>query len=358
MGSAYSALAKDAYAPVYNPAGLGFLQHPELAAQHLSYLEGIDDEFASYVMPLGKGALGGSIQYLGSGDIAGTGTSGESIGDFSVHYAAYSLAYGRKLTDRLALGLTGKMIDAKIADTSARAYAADLGALLQATDRLAVSATADNIGTPLTFTSQGDTLPMAFHAGAAYQSEYRLKSTVEGIYNKSGLVSGRAGVEWSPVQMVAIRAGYKTDTVKGLSALAGLTTGIGLRVFGQEFAYAWLPYGDLGDTQYFSMLIKFGAQEEERRNLIQYQHIKRHRTVKGLGSQNLPAGRQDSELGTSPNDPDYQQLMQLLSDDENHVAEMNAGKELRWMPPLDDAPDRDTLAPMVGSDRAVPVGHP
>src|SRR5664279_4218673 len=111
LGSAYSATATDAYAPIYNPAGLGFVGHPEIAAQHLSYLESIHYEFGSFVFPLGNrnSALGTSVQYLGSGDIAATGpNNGESLGDFSVHYAAYSLAYGQKITDKLALGVTVK----------------------------------------------------------------------------------------------------------------------------------------------------------------------------------------------------------------------------------------------------------
>src|SRR5437879_687898 len=51
MGSAYSALASDAYAPVWNPAGLGFVTTPELAGQHVSYLESLNYEQASYAQP-------------------------------------------------------------------------------------------------------------------------------------------------------------------------------------------------------------------------------------------------------------------------------------------------------------------
>src|ERR1700690_4136676 len=78
LGSAYSALATDAYAPVYNPAGLGFVSTPQLAAQHLSYLPSTIYDLAIFVYPLAHGqkkptrALGTSIQYLGSGSIAGT----------------------------------------------------------------------------------------------------------------------------------------------------------------------------------------------------------------------------------------------------------------------------------------------
>jgi hypothetical protein len=70
MGSAYSALATDAYAPVWNPGALGFIDSTQIAGQHVAYLESISYEFLSFVHPLIPGdAIGVSAQYLGSGDI-------------------------------------------------------------------------------------------------------------------------------------------------------------------------------------------------------------------------------------------------------------------------------------------------
>ena len=112
--------------------------------------------------------------------------------------------------------------------------------------------------------------------------------------------------------MLALRAGYRTDTLKGLSALAGYTAGLGVQVWGQELAYAWLPYGDLGNTHYVSLLMKFGEAERAKRNLIQYQHIKKHRTVKST----------DEDIA-----PDYQQLMELLNDNEQHLATRHADQD-------------------------------
>src|SRR5258706_1982905 len=131
LGGAYSALAVDAYAPTWNPAGLGFLNSAQLAGQHLSYLESIHDEYLSFAIPLksNNSALGASIQYLGSGDIASTDKFGAPAGTFSSHWGSYNLSYGRALTEKLSVGLTGKMIDAKIADVSAQAYAVDFGGL-------------------------------------------------------------------------------------------------------------------------------------------------------------------------------------------------------------------------------------
>src|SRR5437868_15537216 len=65
LGSAYSALATDAYAPVWNAAGLALVSGTQVAAQHLSYLESIRYEYASIAHAFSNGrGLGGSIQTL------------------------------------------------------------------------------------------------------------------------------------------------------------------------------------------------------------------------------------------------------------------------------------------------------
>jgi hypothetical protein len=275
LGSAYSALATDAYASVWNPAGLGSLAGIELAGQHLAYLESINSEFASFVYPFDSSrGLGVSVQYLGTGDVAGTDNAGNPAADFSSHYAAYSLAYGQKLGDRLSLGLTTKLIEAKLSDVSAHAYGFDLGGMYQAADHLRLAAVVSNLGTPLTFISAKDDLPLAYKAGAAYAPDKHWLLALEGVYRKAGASGVHAGIEWSPLDLLSIRAGYETERTKELSALAGFSTGIGLHVWGQELSYAWKPSGDLGDSQYFSLLIRFG--EKGSGNLMRPQSLRPH----------------------------------------------------------------------------------
>ncbi len=268
LGSSYSALASDAYAPVWNPAGLGLLATPELAGMHLSYLETISDEFISYVHPLGHGrSLGIAGQYLNPGDSKGTDDFGNPTGDFSGHFAAYSLAYGQTLTDRLSFGLTGKIIDAKIADASAHAYAFDAGAMFQAKRQLRLALVAANIGTKLKFLDQGDSLPEQVRAGAVYWPLDYLLLSAEGVYRFTGLASAHAGVEWLPSKMISLRAGFRSDTLKDAAGFSGFTTGLGLHYWGQEFDFAWVPLGELGSTQYFSIVLRFGAAAEGAKNL-------------------------------------------------------------------------------------------
>ncbi len=330
LGSAYTALATNAYAPVWNPAGLGMLADNEMAGQHVSYLESIHYEFLSFVHPFDKArdsdthrGIGFSAQYLGSGDITrtdvnpdGTQINGD-LGTFSSYFASYNLSYGQTLTDRLALGVTGKMIKAKIDDVSATAYAADLGALYRLTETAQMGASLVNAGSQLKFLSEGDSLPLAVKVGGAYQPSSHYLGTAEVVFPKNTVPNFHVGGQWRPLELVSLRLGYKTDTLKGLSPVAGLAVGMGLHFWGQEFAYAWAPYGDLGDAQYFSLLVRFGAEEEQKRNLIQYQNIKKHRTADyGIGDKNH---KNDME-------PEYQQLMQLLNEDDSHLARTGASK--------------------------------
>lgn len=307
LGDAYAALATDAYAMTSNPGGLAFLDNTEVAAQHLAYLESIDYEYLSFVHPFHSGSsAGASIQYLGSGNITQTApVTGDVTGQYSTYYAAYSAAYSHTVGERLGIGVTAKMIDANISNVSAHAYAADVGAFYRARPDLNIAAVVTNMGTPLTFLQDGGALPLAGKVGVSYTPNTRCMISVQGEYEDTGLMSEHIGVEWKPIEAIALRAGYRTDTTKELGAMAGLSTGFGIIMWGQELSYAWLPDGDLGNTQYISFLARFGQTEKEKRNLIHYQALKLHRH----------AG--DSVI--EPSDPEYEQLMQLLSDENTEL---------------------------------------
>jgi len=294
MGSAYAALAVNAYAPVWNPAGLAFSRGIQFAGEHLAYLDSVHDEFASVAVPLGMGrALAGSLQYIGAGDIAGTNSAGISNGNFSTYAAVYSLAYGQKLTDRLGLGFTGKAIQTKIAEAGAHAFAGDFGALYYPFATLGLAFTVTNAGTTLKFIDQPDSLPLSYHAAIAYRPVGAWTLSVQATQMQNGQTSAQSGAEWHPTPLLALRTGYRTDTMAHLSPVAGLSAGLGLQLWDQEFSYAWIPYGALGDTQYFSLLLKFGGDA----GLVQFHEMKKSEHAKA---------------GAAP-DPEDEQLMEMLN---------------------------------------------
>ena len=65
------------------------------------------------------------------------------------------------------------------------------------------------------------------------------------------------GIEWRYGDMFSFRGGYNTAHIKELSAASGVTAGVGLFFWGQEFSYAWVPMGDLGQTHYFSLVFRW-----------------------------------------------------------------------------------------------------
>ena len=282
LGSAYSALANNAYAPVWNPGGLGFLKGAEAAAQHVAYVQAIRYEYFSFVMPIGAPAdnaggrgFGLSIQDLGSGDIPRTdvlnGAPVTHLGSFSSHWGAYNLSYGQTVTEKLALGITGKWIHGRIDDVSAGTYGFDFGSLYRYSESLSFAATVLNAGAKLKFLTNKDSLPLAVHAGARYRLNQRWQFSGESIYRQTGMASAQAGAQWQPLRPLALRLGYQTDHLKGLSPLAGLTLGTGLQLWGHELAYAWVPYGELGYAQYLSLQMRFGAQDGASDHLLRYE---------------------------------------------------------------------------------------
>jgi hypothetical protein len=261
LGGAYSALATDAYAPVYNAGGLGFLPSTQLSGMHLDYSNIGGYEFVSIVHPLGnRDGIGVAAQYFHAGGTTQRDVNGNVIGEYNTYYGAYSLAYGHAFSDSFSLGAAAKLIDASIAGVSATAFAGDVGALYRIGDQVSLAAAAANIGNKIKFLQEADTLPENFRAGILYNPLASLSLSAEAVYDQTNLVSGRFGAEWRPVSHIALRGGYRTDTTQQLSVISGLTTGFGLELYGQHFDYAWLPMGDLGNTQYFSVTITFGKK--------------------------------------------------------------------------------------------------
>ena len=72
LGGAYTSLATDANALLYNPAGLAKVPRHEATFMHNSYMQGINQEYLAYANPAGWGA---ELNYLGFGTVPRTTTA-------------------------------------------------------------------------------------------------------------------------------------------------------------------------------------------------------------------------------------------------------------------------------------------
>ncbi|UCC44941.1 MAG: PorV/PorQ family protein, partial [Candidatus Zixiibacteriota bacterium] len=134
MAEAFTAVADDISAVYYNPAGLVYMYGREAQFTYISMPADINFYFGSFGMPLESvgGVLGFGVYTLTSGDIVETSyyTSDPQVGTgrtFSYDDFAFSVSYGRYLTDRFSIGLSFKYIGEFTHDYSASGWSADVG---------------------------------------------------------------------------------------------------------------------------------------------------------------------------------------------------------------------------------------
>ncbi len=189
MGEAYSAIADDASAGYYNPAGLAFQSEDlkDIQFMHTNWLPSlVDDMYYEYLgysqYAEGWGHFAFNINFFNKGEQARTSSiSSEVIGTFNSSEVALSGSYGATMTKNLSLGLTLKAIYSKLADEGAGAekgkgigtsFALDFGLMYKPpqVQGLSLSAVLHNLGPKISFidVTQGDPLPLNLVIGAAY----------------------------------------------------------------------------------------------------------------------------------------------------------------------------------------------
>ena len=113
MGEAQVAVANDAYASYWNPAGLGFLEGQELALMHVNWLPGLADDLYYEFLGFRKkyptlGTVGGHLIFLNLGEQIRTSETGDELGTFTSYMTAFSLSYSALISPKNLLGLTQK----------------------------------------------------------------------------------------------------------------------------------------------------------------------------------------------------------------------------------------------------------
>lgn len=276
MGEAYVAQADDVSSLYWNPAGLALMIERQASFMYNQMYQDMKFQNANIGIPLENGAIGASLSYLSYGDIAGYDASGTSIGNQSAYSAVGTLG-GAWLGNQWSAGVNLKGIQQKLADVKATGAAFDLGAnaiyprpVLGGTLRLA--GVVRNLGGDVKFEQQKDPLPMDIKVGLAAVQMMDKKLNVSVDYTKPKEDSGymAAGFEYWLVPFLALRAGYLNTKNEGL----GMRAGLGLRIKGVSFDYAYAGQGELGMSHRYELSLRFGEPRpiltaEERKILQQ-----------------------------------------------------------------------------------------
>ena len=262
MGDCYAGVSDDSTAIYWNPAGLSQIsdRNGSLSVMHAVWFEDIYYDWASYALPIKSlGVIGIGVQYLSYGSLQQMDNTGLNTGSFSPTDLAVTASWARDIGG-LALGLNLKYISSTIVNT-ATAYAADLGAMKKfLNDDLTIGCAAQNMGTALKYVKDQESLPFNMKVGGAY----KLKSSWMALADINAPIDGPlyygAGTEYvlnlKGSLDIALRAGYNTRNIN-TGGINGFTAGFGIKYREYSIDYAFVPYGDLGNTNRISLSVAF-----------------------------------------------------------------------------------------------------
>lgn len=256
MGEAYTAVADDASAASWNPAGLGQLDSLSAVAMydHLGDALGMRYVAAAMPVPIGVAGLSLTAMSYGSYDVfneAGIRTGSKELTDVA---GAATWAFERPLWPGSIgwAGVTAEVVHETVGDTLP---AGGVGALVLLSEQVTVGAAVQHLGPG----KDGGSLPAVARAGGSYLAREWLRVTGD-VSNE--LVQHRtwvaAGTEAMFGTRLALRAGYRhaLDNQR-ISGLTGVTAGIGFRMSGVGVDYAYQPFGELAVSHRFALV--YGA---------------------------------------------------------------------------------------------------
>jgi len=245
LGGAYSAIAEGADAAYWNPAGISRMESTgEVALGHISWYQDINIEYGAAALRVSDAlSIGTSVAFLSYGSIDGYRADGPANAQL---ISAYDLIGGVclsfRLSESIALGVTGKVINQKLDDINATGAAFDAGLTLHFGD-FSMAAVASNFGPALKFEDASEKLPSSGRLGLAWNpASSVLRLAVDLEQQQHGNMAVHSGAELDFAGQYYLRGGLQItpgDQARGLGN--GASVGGGLRLGGTAIDYAFTP---------------------------------------------------------------------------------------------------------------------
>lgn len=293
MGEAFSAVADDATAIYWNPAGIARISKNEVILLHTKWFADINFDFAAITLSLGNfGTIGANITTLNMGDIiVRTVEEPEGTGErYSVADWVVGISYAKSLTDRFSIGSTVKYIHQQIWHMSASAMAIDIGTLFTTQfNNMKIGMSISNFGNKMQLSGKDtqyyfdidhtkygnndkipchlDTdkwaLPLIFRVGVAMDvinsPNNRLTIAVDALHPNNNTESINLGLEYGFNNFLYGRVGFRSLFVRdgegGATFGSGLCQRLGSTTV--KFDYSYTDFGRLTNAQRFSVGIMF-----------------------------------------------------------------------------------------------------
>lgn len=256
LGEAFCAVADDASAIYWNPAGLVQLKDKEMSLSYMNRLIDILSFNFSYAQEINdRSAIGLGLLGLYASDTRRDETTGNDLGKFMDSNTYLAIEYARKCNNGhgiacpYAWGLGLKFLYNQLDAYKSSNITLDVSSLYKFSQNIKLGLNLQNIPLGTSFSGDLETVPLNLKTGIAYApSEKNFTLAADLNVPNDGEPSLHLGAERWFGGIFAARTGYQYKTQEvHLGNLYGFAVGWGLRFRKYMLDYAFTPYGDLGN---------------------------------------------------------------------------------------------------------------
>jgi hypothetical protein len=259
MGEAFVAVADDASATYWNPAGLALHETTQVMFVNNSFIQDISQNFVSVTTSLGLIKVGGAFNIVNLGTLERRDVQGNLEGEFKPFDLAASFSAAYSPLDWLDVGGTVKGVLEDIDTETAYGALFDVGAIARTpVQGLSVGGVVQNLGPTVKFIDVPFDPPRFIRAGASWVRQLpgmtsRIGLALDLVVPKDDDTQVNVGGEWTYNDLISGRIGYR-----GGADTQGVTSGFGVRYMGLFVDYAYVPYSeDLGGTHRIGVSYRF-----------------------------------------------------------------------------------------------------
>lgn len=295
MGGAFSAVANDASALYWNPAGIAYTDQFQAMFAYTGLYAGINLNYFGLIIPAGEsGNFGLNVTAVNYGQIGvTTEDQPEGTGEtFSPASYEFGISYARNITNDFTVGATAKLVTENIYHSNATGVAFDIGTIFTTPfydvkfassitnfgtkmqisgDDLLIRYTVDptrsgsNSTVDANIATEQFDLPLRLQIGVSrefvFMEDQKFTLAVDGIVPNDNNEWVNVGGELSLFDdMVFLRGGYKSLFLQNTQE--GLTLGAGIKYkragyLDFSFDYSYQQYKYLGNVNSFGVILRF-----------------------------------------------------------------------------------------------------
>jgi len=266
------ATSSDVNSIYWNPAGLGLIQKKEICFMHQKHFQDIYYNYSGFAYPDKFGTLAIGLYYLNIADFQGYDEEGNKTKKINSYDFSSTIGYSKNfLNSRLSIGAGIKYIQEKLEKKYAETFSFDFGTIYYIPleyGNLRTGLSIQNIYGKMKFFDEPSSIPEILRFGIGFEPNsnqtYKFDFVTEfSVFNRENS-NFNLGLQFNIKNLIFLRAGYVF-----LMENSGLRAGIGIKISDFIFDYAYSPYGELGDSHRFSITLKFGKTDYEKKLQIE-----------------------------------------------------------------------------------------